>query len=268
MEERWEAVEEAERLFRGTSLRVQQQNIGIARLPDGTHLVQVGKALPGELAAWRYGTELERRRRKHLLRTGAAIVAGLLSGVWVPSGQVLGQRVVLRAGDRPFKLKRLERAEFECGPEGISLRMPQRRRWFRFAQEDEVRLSSADATMSRVLAVVNHRGATAPVLRGALDLLDRAGAAHAFARHLDPGSRGSSGPGWKLSLRSRHSRWRLVLPAEAVSRGRMLAEPTSLALEMALHEETERVALEGQLAGLELAWREAEEIARIADSLT
>jgi hypothetical protein len=40
-----------------------------------------------------------------------------------------------------------------------------------------------------------------------------------------------------------------------------------LALEMALHEESERRALQGELAGLEAAWREAEEIAQIADSL-
>lgn len=41
----------------------------------------------------------------------------------------------------------------------------------------------------------------------------------------------------------------------------------ALALEMALNEEAERRALEGELAALEAAWREAEEIARIADAL-
>ncbi len=41
-----------------------------------------------------------------------------------------------------------------------------------------------------------------------------------------------------------------------------------LALEMALHAEAERRALEGELALLERAWREAEEIASIADDLT
>jgi hypothetical protein len=40
-----------------------------------------------------------------------------------------------------------------------------------------------------------------------------------------------------------------------------------LALEMALHEDAERRALEGDLGQLEEAWREAEEIARIADNL-
>jgi hypothetical protein len=40
-----------------------------------------------------------------------------------------------------------------------------------------------------------------------------------------------------------------------------------LALEMALHEEAERAAMEGELQSLEDAWREAEEIAAISDSL-
>src|SRR5207237_413052 len=40
-----------------------------------------------------------------------------------------------------------------------------------------------------------------------------------------------------------------------------------LALEMAANEDVERRALEGELAELEAAWREAEEIAAIADAL-
>jgi hypothetical protein len=41
----------------------------------------------------------------------------------------------------------------------------------------------------------------------------------------------------------------------------------TLALEMALHEEAERRAMDGELAELEAMWREAEEIAAIADAL-
>jgi hypothetical protein len=36
---------------------------------------------------------------------------------------------------------------------------------------------------------------------------------------------------------------------------------------MALHEEQERRALQGELKGLEAAWKQAEEIAAISDSL-
>ncbi|HLM66831.1 MAG TPA: hypothetical protein VK358_04845 [Longimicrobium sp.] len=48
---------------------------------------------------------------------------------------------------------------------------------------------------------------------------------------------------------------------------RQLTPVAALALEMALHDEQERRALEGELAGLEAAWRQAEEIAAIADRL-
>ena len=47
-----------------------------------------------------------------------------------------------------------------------------------------------------------------------------------------------------------------------------LRRPQQLALEMALHEDAERRAFEGELAELERAWRDAEEIAGIADNLT
>ena len=46
-----------------------------------------------------------------------------------------------------------------------------------------------------------------------------------------------------------------------------MPKPTKLALEMALHEEQERRALEGELWMLEQAWTEAEEIAEISDNL-
>ena len=46
-----------------------------------------------------------------------------------------------------------------------------------------------------------------------------------------------------------------------------MEKPQKLALEMALHEEQERRALEGELQVLERAWREAEEIAEISDRL-
>jgi hypothetical protein len=42
---------------------------------------------------------------------------------------------------------------------------------------------------------------------------------------------------------------------------------TRLALEMATHEESERRALEGELYLLEEAWKQAEEIAAIADDM-
>jgi hypothetical protein len=47
----------------------------------------------------------------------------------------------------------------------------------------------------------------------------------------------------------------------------LVAPELRLALEMVSHEESERRALEGELAILEDAWREAEEIAAISDDM-
>jgi hypothetical protein len=44
-----------------------------------------------------------------------------------------------------------------------------------------------------------------------------------------------------------------------------LSSVERLALEMSVHEETERRAMDGELATLQAAWRDAEEIARICD---
>src|SRR3982751_6632500 len=75
LEERWEAIEECERLFSSTRLRVSTDNIGLAKLREGLELVRIGNALRPEMAAWRYGDQFGRRRRKHFLVTGAAIAA-------------------------------------------------------------------------------------------------------------------------------------------------------------------------------------------------
>jgi hypothetical protein len=61
----------------------------------------------------------------------------------------------------------------------------------------------------------------------------------------------------------RATRWRRNLPDGV----HFLPVETRLALEMALNEESEHRALEGELAVLELAWKDAEEIAAIADDL-
>jgi hypothetical protein len=74
---------------------------------------------------------------------------------------------------------------------------------------------------------------------------------------LPPGSLADDG-------RDRHREWRREY--RRANRPWKNNAP-QLAVEMALHEESERRALQGELAALEAAWKEAEEIARIADSL-
>ena len=62
LEERWEAIEDCERLFRATKLRVSTDNVGLARLREGLDLVRIGAPLRPEFAAWRYAGEFARRR--------------------------------------------------------------------------------------------------------------------------------------------------------------------------------------------------------------
>ena len=62
LEERWDAIEACERLFRDTRKRVSTDNIGLARLTEGLELVRIGEPQRPEFAAWRYGDQFGRRR--------------------------------------------------------------------------------------------------------------------------------------------------------------------------------------------------------------
>ena len=64
LDERWEAIEDAERMFRSTRVRVSTDNIGLAKLSEGLELVRIGAPLRPEFAAWRYGDQFGRRRRR------------------------------------------------------------------------------------------------------------------------------------------------------------------------------------------------------------
>src|SRR5437764_11769068 len=86
LEARWEAIEECERLFRSTRLRSSTDQVGLARLREGLELVRVGRPLRPEMAAWRYGDQFGRRRKRHLI--GSAGVAAAVVGT-VVAGPVL-----------------------------------------------------------------------------------------------------------------------------------------------------------------------------------
>lgn len=70
LDERWEAIETCERLFRGTRLRVSTDNIGLTRLRYGLELVRIGPALLPEIASWRYGARLQPYEGEHAPRPG------------------------------------------------------------------------------------------------------------------------------------------------------------------------------------------------------
>ncbi len=51
LEARWEAIEEAERAYRDAKLRVATDNVGLAKLREGTELVRIGSPMLPEFAA-------------------------------------------------------------------------------------------------------------------------------------------------------------------------------------------------------------------------
>ena len=77
LEERWEAVETCERLFRATRIRTSTENIGLARHTEGLELVRIGEPLRPEFAAWRYGDQFRRRRRRWIVAGSAGVAANL-----------------------------------------------------------------------------------------------------------------------------------------------------------------------------------------------
>jgi hypothetical protein len=307
LEERWEAIEEAERLFRDTRLRAQRENIGLARLRDGTRLIRVGQAVEGELAVWRYGESLVRRRWRHLLTAGPSAAAGValyaygLAATTIGAAalyatyllgsaayeQYTGHKLVYPlvrdgAGGRAAVLVRrrhLSSARLGVGEDGVELHLPdmpanaEGRRFSRLITEPLV-VRGADARMAlgRAMAVVNARGGTRGDLNAALAAIRSAGSpAELLLSAGRQGLRLDGAPreGTHLQLAPQAgTRAYWTTPVGEAARQADQSNPLmALAVEMALHEETERRALEGELAALEAMWRQAEEIAAIADRL-
>lgn len=266
LEERWEAVEECEKVFRESGMRVSTGNIGLARHPEGLTLVRVGKPLRPEFAAWRYGDQIAKRYRRGLVLsiTGGTIggVAGAVLGttalpVMVPAAVALvvweglrSQVGIKPSGESVAGLSWLDiwRARLYPTDDGVGMRIElPRLSYSRDRRLIAVEGDEARHVAAMIAARVNHMGADWRVVRQAVGLIQSAGHPDAFLAEV-------AAP--HTFRRTGRARSLLRMPP-----------PTRLALEMALHEEHERRALEGELWLLERAWREAEEIAAIADNL-
>ena len=77
LESRWEAIDEAEREYRDTKLRTATEQIGLARLKEGTELVRIGRPLLPEFAAWRYGRVFKKRYQRMLLLSAPPAVVSI-----------------------------------------------------------------------------------------------------------------------------------------------------------------------------------------------
>lgn len=293
LEERWEAIETCERIFRGTRVRVTTTNIGLTRLPDGTELVRIGEPLRPEFAAWRYGRRFSRRRSHTqfiaagaMLSAGAGAVAlapllapalamGALSVVVVPGltsvmgvAPVVGalairdylehDRVIGRvAHDGRVLTVRAKHANdaklrvYGDGVDDVSLEVLHDGGWSTIHGLQGLQAAGL------LLAGSNRFGAPAREVQDAVSRVESAGDANAFLRTA---AAMGDHRHMRLSGLSLLNSWRGL-------RTLRLSGTECLALEMSLHEESERRALEGELALLDAAWREAEELAQIADSI-
>jgi hypothetical protein len=85
IEERWEAVEDCERLFEREPLRAQTDHVGLAQLREGVDLIRIGAPRRPEFAAWRYGGVFGKRLRTRTLAVaGGGVLAG--AGLVAASG--------------------------------------------------------------------------------------------------------------------------------------------------------------------------------------
>jgi len=308
LEERWEAIETCTALSRAARRRVGTGEVELAFVDDGLQLVRVGAPSRDEFAAWRYGDQFGRRRRRWVVRVAAAAAggaalagAGAIAGagvliayasvVYLVRQHTLGfpGDVVARVPGVPDQLgvlrwRDVERARIWGDGGDLYVHL----RW----GDDDFTLSgdAAARVAASVLQRMNRSGAPSDEVRAAVRALERTPDASRFAerflvqgrapRGLTPlgpalpglaafggAPAGGEDPDPGITPGVVAPPYRTDDPAARVA---MLADVDRvhrLALEMCLHEEQERRALEGEVAALERAWQEAERIAAIADDL-
>ncbi|WP_373060408.1 hypothetical protein [Gemmatimonas sp.] len=291
LEERWEAIEAMERRFRDSRLRVSTDNVGLARLKEGVDLIRIGQPQRPEMAAWRYGDQFGTRRKRQMLITGAfvgsavALVGGMVA-VGVSVGSFAGfyangnlwdalvngrqsvsiGKIALPDGQVvDVQRKHARMSTLERGTAGGPLQL----RLESVAGSHLLLGDDAMKAAARLLPTVNRFGGSRVQVQDAVSLLEEIG---------DP-LRVLTAVQQRVGATATDERWGVgdtkwgfyankrdvikKLPGTLHS----LTPRDRLALEMALHEESERRAMDGELAALELAWAEAEQIAKIADDM-
>jgi hypothetical protein len=266
LEERWEAIEECEKQYRATFTRSSTDQIGLGRVKEGTDLIRIGAPLRPEFAAWRYGRHFKRRRRHTQILYGAglvsyaglAFVGGPLSPL-MPSviSLVLGvmfkqaetrraQSLITRQAEEAFSRRIWKHESIGIriipgeGGQAWGLRFALDGKFLDFHGQDALHTSHL------IAPAINVKGARPSDVNVAVRDIEIAGSADRyFSKILKFGQ----SKGWHYTGINEYP------------------EHMRLAFEMAAHEETERAAMDGELTQLENDWRDAEEIAAIADNL-
>ncbi|MCA0375997.1 MAG: hypothetical protein LCH84_10055 [Gemmatimonadetes bacterium] len=283
LDERWETVEACERLYRATTIRVSTDNIGLATLRAGVDLVRVGTPLRPEFAAWRYGSRLRRRRltlpapthtAAQFARTGAAMAAGATAALLGVGYAVSGHKGLLRMA-RP--LERLEE-QLQYDMVVAHIRTPDGAlRPLRFSHVARLEIVASDHDAPWALRVAHVDGVTdfdaTQAVQVASPLLARLNQRGGSLRQVDDATRRITEAGDaerfirnSSALRVHRRRKNAIFWDDDV--GVLgLTGTERLALEIAMNEDAERQAMQGELEALESAWRDAEEIAAIADAM-
>lgn len=265
IEERWEAVDECERTFEVAPRRASTEHIGWSRVDGGLDLIRIGRPLLPEFAAWRYGRQLTRRYKKVVVGTTAAAGGMAALTASIPLG-ILAAAVFLGPISLVIQAQRARslvprvwiRSDSGRLLSVSTIHMPlhalrqsrDRSDWqLEVAHSGGIETLTGTAALhalNRLLPQFNSTGASRSAITGAVTEIARSGSSELFLGRV-PGLKPN---GWH--------------EANTLAK---LPRRTRLGLEIAANEEQERRALDGELAALEQAWRDAEEVAEIADNL-
>ena len=270
LESRWEALQELEKLVTDKA-RVLSRTDNVALMRAGSlEIVRVGRAALHEEAWWRYGREFRRRRENYrkLTVAAAAGAAGVIAGsaatggisfvaAWIlwrrAPGVVTGGARWMRFGSTAWRGRG---RCLRCGSTLTRVRFRERERLVVTGDEQSPgvvvscvrcrghedagqRLEGHEAgrVLRRVLAYHHFAGSSDQRVEGAVKLIDFAGGTERLPSRI-------LGSGAALGS---------------------LSDTGRVALEIAVHEEHERLLLSMEVAELEAHWRREEELAAIID---
>jgi hypothetical protein len=264
---RLETIDACEKLFSETRVRFSTDNIGIARLKEGLELVRVGPAQRPEFAAWRYGDQFGRRRKRYAIQiggvalaTGAVVIGGHPAMVFLRTAGIGGTfawQAVFQGMGLYSRRRAVVRVPTPDAPNGV----------LTGTQLTKASIVSQHPGWSLWVPVFTEtRGGFATALRTRDTEFHGAAAVEVLGKIMP---RLNASGGSKSRVQEAVALMDERSPLEEPRAGRLkeLHPAVRLALEMAAHEDTERAALAGELKLLERQWREAEEVAKIADSL-
>jgi hypothetical protein len=290
------AIEVCEKLYHDTVLRKSTGEVGLARLPSGLELVRIGRPIFPEYADWRYGERF--KRRKWIARgTTAAAVVGVVGFMWgLPAAmsalgvgavstqwmyhlwnawreEARARRVIgsyypsLDRPSEPLLGAHLKGLTIEADvPMAWRLELPKIKRELLQTKVDKkyrhnvlgitfggelpniqpVPHGDETRLLTTTIHQINRDGGTGSTVRTALEMYDK-DKGDLFRR-----------VGETVHERGKGHRMKVA----------MLPAPIRLALEIQLAEKRDTAWLDGELSTLTAAWKEAEEIAAIADRLT